>query len=136
MASDSWSSGTMTRQALPSSAIQTSVTSAGASAAAIYSSGVSLYLMMSIFSPRSSFTMLFTRVPCWPTQAPMGSTLGSLLHTAIFVRLPASRAMLLISTVPSKISGTSSSNRRLTRPGCVRLMSTCGPRVELRTSTT
>jgi hypothetical protein len=30
--------------------------------------------------------------------------------TAIFVRLPASRAMLLISTTPSKISGTSSSN--------------------------
>ena len=53
-----------------------------------------------------------------------------------FVRLPASRAMDLISTVPSKISGTSSSNRRLTRPGCVRLMSTCGPRVLLRTSTT
>jgi len=31
----------------------------------------------------------------------MGSTLASLLHTAIFVRLPASRAMERISTVPS-----------------------------------
>ena len=67
----------------------------------MYSAGSSLYLMMSIFSPRSSSTMLFTRWPRGPTQAPMGSTLASLLHTAIFVRLPASRAMERISTVPS-----------------------------------
>ncbi len=80
--------------------------------------------------------MLATRPPRGPTQAPMGSTAGSSLQTAIFVRLPASRAMDFISTVPSKISGTSSSKRRFTRPGCVLEMSTCGPRVDLRTSTT
>ena len=38
-------------------------------------------------------------------------------------------------TVPSKISGTSSSNRRLTRPGWVRLIITRGPRSVLTTST-
>ncbi len=45
--------------------------------------------------------MLFTRWPWGPTHAPMGSTFSSLLHTAIFVREPASRAMERISTVPS-----------------------------------
>ena len=56
---------------------------------------------MSIFSPRSSSTMAFTRCPLGPTHAPMASTLGSSDHTAIFVRLPASRAMDRTSTVPS-----------------------------------
>ena len=91
---------------------------------------------MSIFSPPSSLTIVATRPPRGPTQEPMGSTLGSEDQTAILVRLPASRAIDLISTVPSKISGTSSSNRRLTRPGCVREIRIWGPRVELRTSTT
>ena len=45
--------------------------------------------------------MASTRWPLGPTQAPMGSTSGSLLQTAILVRLPASRAMERISTVPS-----------------------------------
>ena len=56
---------------------------------------------MSIFSPRSSSTTAPTRLPLGPTQAPMGSTSGLLEATAILVRVPASRAMLLISTVPS-----------------------------------
>ena len=43
----------------------------------MYSAGSSEYLMMSIFSPFSSSTMVFTRCPLGPTQAPMGSTLGS-----------------------------------------------------------
>jgi hypothetical protein len=42
-----------------------------------------------------------TRVPFMPTQAPTGSTSFSREVTAIFVRSPASRAMLLICTVPS-----------------------------------
>ena len=66
----------------------------------------------------------------------MGSTASSLLHTAILVRLPASRAMDFTSTMPSKISGTSSSNSRFTSPGWVREISTWGPRVLRRTSTT
>ena len=37
---------------------------------------------------------------------------------------------------PEAISGTFSSNRRLTRPGWVRETMTCGPRLERRTSTT
>ena len=63
--------------------------------------GSSLYFTMSIFSPRSSSTMLPTRWPLGPTQAPMGSTFSSLDQTAILVRLPASRAMDFTSTVPS-----------------------------------
>ena len=77
------------------------MTSAGERAAATYSAGSSEYLMMSTFSPLSSSTMLFTRWPRGPTQAPMGSTLGSADQTASLVRLPASRAMDLTSTVPS-----------------------------------
>ena len=53
------------------------------------------------FSPLSSLTTIRTRDPRAPTQAPTGSTLGSLDHTAIFVRCPGSRAHALISTVPS-----------------------------------
>ena len=101
IARDNWSSGTTTRQLLPSPSSVTLSTSAGASAAATYSAGSSLHLMMSTFSPRSSSTMAFTRWPRGPTQAPMGSTLGSSLHTASLVRLPASRAMDMTSTVPS-----------------------------------
>ena len=80
--------------------------------------------------------MAATRWPLGPTQAPMGSTFSSRDQTAIFVRLPASRAMERTSTEPSKISGTSNSKSRFTRPGWVREISTWGPRVEWRTSTT
>ena len=90
---------------------------------------------MSIFSPRSSLTTMRTRAPRAPTQAPTGSTLWSLDHTAILVRAPGSRAQALISTTPSAISGTSSSNSRLMRPGWVRLTTICGPLAVLRTST-
>ena len=101
MARESWSSGTTTRQLLPSSRVSTLMTSAGDRAAATYSAGSSENLMMSTFSPLSSSTMLFTRWPRGPTQAPMGSTLESADQTASLVRLPASRAMDLTSTVPS-----------------------------------
>lgn len=69
-------------------------------------------------------------------QAPTGSTFSSLLQTAILVRSPASREMALTSTVPSKISGTSISNIRLTRPGWVRLIMIFGPLSVTATSTT
>ena len=57
--------------------------------------------MMSIFSPRSSRMMDWTRMPFMPTQAPTGSTSLSRDMTAILVRSPASRAMALMVTVPS-----------------------------------
>ena len=76
-------------------------------------------MMMSIFSPRSSFTMELTLEPFKPTHAPTGSTLGSLDITAILLLDPASLAMALISTVPSRTSATSDSNRRFTRSGWV-----------------
>jgi len=71
--------------------------------------------------------MKFTLSPLLPTHAPTGSTFGLLLHTAILVLLPASLAMLLISTVPSLISVTSDSNNLLTSSGCVRLTKIFGP---------
>ena len=64
-------------------------------------------------------TMALTLAPFKPTQAPTGSTSGSLLHTAIFVLLPASLEMLLISTMPSFTSVTSDSKRRFTNSGWV-----------------
>src|SRR6266540_3859339 len=90
---------------------------------------------MSTFSPRTSLTTMRTREPRAPTHAPTGSTLLSLDATAIFVRWPGSRAMALISTTPSTISGTSSSKSRLTSPGCVRDTTICGPLAVRRTST-
>ena len=90
---------------------------------------------MSIFSPRSSLTTWRTLAPLAPTHAPTGSTFGSLEDTAILVRWPGSRAHALISTMPSAISGTSSSNSRFTSPGWVRLTTIWGPLAVLRTST-
>ncbi len=102
MASESWSSGTVTRQARePSSAGVTSTTSAGESAEAMNLHGSSSYSTISIFSPPSSATMRFTRMPFAPMQAPTASTSGLWLCTAILVREPASRETALISTVPS-----------------------------------
>ena len=135
MARESWKSGTMTSATPVSSWMRTSLTLAGESALATKSGWSSLKGTMSIFSPRSSVTTMRTRAPRAPTQAPTGSTLWSLDHTAIFVRWPGSRAQALISTTPSAISGTSSSNRRLIRPGCVRDTTIWGPLGVRRTST-
>ena len=90
---------------------------------------------MSTFSPRSSVVTMRTLAPRAPTHAPTGSTLASFDHTAIFVRCPGSRAQALISTTPLEISGTSSSNSRLMRPGWLLDTTICGPLVVLRTST-
>ena len=57
------------------------------------------------------------KTPLAPMQAPTASTFSSCASTANLVREPASRETALISTVPSKISGTCISNKRLTKPG-------------------
>ena len=105
----------------------TEMTLAGLKAFSISIAALSLQLMISIFSPLSSLTMALTLAPFRPTHAPTGSTSGSLLHTAIFVLLPASREMLLISTIPSFTSVTSDSNRRFTNSGWVLDTKTFGP---------
>ena len=135
IANDNWKSGTITSACVLSSDKRTSVTFAGDKARDTKSGRSSEYDTMSIFSPRSSLTTMRTRPPRAPTHAPTGSTLTSCENTAIFVRWPGSRAHDLISTTPSAISGTSSSNKRLMRPGCVRLTTICGPFAVLRTST-
>ena len=117
MARESWKSGTMTVAVPVSSSIRTSLTLAGDRALATKSGGSSENGTMSIFSPRSSLTTMRTRAPRAPTQAPTGSTLWSFDQTAIFVRCPGSRAQARSSTMPSAISGTSSSNRPLDEPG-------------------
>ena len=66
--------------------MRTSCTFAGDKAFETNSSGSSENGTMSIFSPLSSFTIIRTRAPLAPTQAPTGSTLGSFDQTAILVR--------------------------------------------------
>ena len=117
-----------------SGSTRASRTFAGWSAFATKVAGSALQGTTSIFSPRSSVTTLRTREPFGPTHAPTGSTAGSLDETAIFERCPGSRATALISTIPSAISGTSSSNSFLRSPGCVRDTTICGPLLPLRTS--
>ena len=74
---------------------------AGEIAAATNSSGISLYFIISTFSPPSSSRILLIRERFVPIQAPMASTFASLDDTAILVLDPASREIDLISTVPS-----------------------------------
>ncbi len=57
--------------------------------------------MMSIFSPWSSLTTAWTRLPRMPTQAPTGSIEESREITAILARLPGSRATERTSMMPS-----------------------------------
>ncbi len=105
----------------------TEITFAGLRAFSMSMAGFSFQLIMSIFSPRSSFTTALTLEPLTPTQAPTASTSGSFDHTAIFVRFPASLAIALISTIPSLTSATSDSKSLLTSSGCVRETRIFGP---------
>ena len=111
-------------------------TSAGLSTLLIRIAGSSSHTMISIFSPNSSSTIFWTLLPLLPTHAPTGSTFSSCEYTAILVLEPASRATPLISTVPSAISGTSSSNNLLTKPGCDLERNIWGPLVAFLTSIT
>ena len=69
-----------------SSLTSTVKTFAGDNALAMYSNGSSDQIIISIFSPPSSLTILLTLVPLLPTQAPSGSTEESSLWTEILVR--------------------------------------------------
>ena len=61
----------------------------------------SVHFIISIFSPCNSLTILCTRLPLIPTQAPTGSIELSLEKTQIFALLPGSLATALISITPS-----------------------------------
>ena len=100
---------------------------AGFSASANCSIGSSYQRTISTFSPFISRTILFTREPLAPTQAPTGSTLGSVLLTHTFVRYPGSRAMAANETVPSAISATSISKSLRTKLRLERLRMSSGP---------
>ena len=97
----SWSSGTTTSVLFFSSSISTLLTSAGASALTMKFAVSCDHGMMSTFSPCSSCTTAWTRLPRMPTQAPIGSIELSWLSTAILARLPGSRATALISMMLS-----------------------------------
>ncbi len=101
IASRSCSSGTITSMVFSFSFTSTRMISAGWRALQTNFAGSSSQAMMSIRSPRSSWTTLWTRDPFMPTQAPTGSTSRSLERTAIFVRKPGSRATLRMETTPS-----------------------------------
>ena len=62
-----------------------------------------------------------------PTQAPTGSTSGSLESTAILVLPPGSLEIALISTICSLISGTSVINNFLTNSLLDLESINCGP---------
>ena len=79
----------------------TRCTRAGLIALVTNITGSSDHSTMSIFSPRSSRMMAWTRVPFMPTQAPTGSTSRSREKTATLARSPASRTAPRIITVPS-----------------------------------
>lgn len=89
--------------------------------------------MMSTFSRPSSAETAWMRWPLCPMQAPMGSTLGLWLVTATLLRRPGSRAMALISTMPSAISGTSCLRRCSKSFSWARLTRREGPLADLST---
>ncbi len=101
MASRSCSSGTMTSIIFSDSFTRTRMISAGWRALHTNFAGSSSHAMMSILSPRSSCTTLWTRDPFIPTHAPTGSTSRSFDFTAILVRNPGSLATLRMVTTPS-----------------------------------
>ena len=110
-----------------SASLNTRATLAGASASLAKRSGSGDHGTMSMRSPPSSFTTACTREPLRPTHAPTGSIESSREKTAIFVRLPTSRAAARISTMPCWISGTSSLNSACTNSGSARLRIRRGP---------
>ena len=136
IASESIRSGTVTFAIRCSVSMSTDRTWAGERALATNWAGSSFQGMTSIFSPPSSATTAWTRAPRWPTVAPTGSRPSWRDETATLLRLPASRAIARISTVPLWISGTSSSKRRFRKPLWVRLTMSIGPLGPRRTSRT
>ncbi len=92
MAMDRNSSGTTISITRFSSSITTLAISAGARALQTNFATSGFHWTISIFSPRSSWTILCTRFPFIPTQAPTGSTSESEELTATFERIPGSRA--------------------------------------------
>ena len=103
-------------------------TSAGDIALMTNCAGSMLHRIISTRSPANSPVTACTREPRIPTQVPTGSKRWSLLLTAILERKPGSRAAALISSKPSSISGTSSSNKRTINSGAMRDKISCGPR--------
>ncbi len=63
IASESWFSGTITFAVFSSSSASTETTFAGLNEFSIRTAGESLHVIMSIFSPFSSSTIAFTRLP-------------------------------------------------------------------------
>src|SRR4249919_2861451 len=102
-----------------SSSTTIEVTSAGAMALMTNCALLSSNGMMSTRSPAISLETACTREPRMPTQAPTGSTRGSLLRTAILARTPASRAAARILMRPCPTSGTSSLNSSIRNSGAV-----------------
>ncbi len=88
IACDSLSSETAMSIEWESSSTMMEVTSAGAMALMTNCALFSSKGMMSTRSPAISFETACTREPRMPTQAPTGSTRGSLLRTAILARTP------------------------------------------------
>ena len=128
MAMARFSSSTTTSMLCLSSSTRILETSAGARAPITNCAVSSDQSTISTRSPASSCVTACTRAPRIPTQVPMGSIRLSLECTAIFARMPGSRAADLISSSPSSISGTSRRNSSMMNSGAVRDSTSCGPR--------
>ena len=84
IASESWSSSTVTSASLVFSLALTEIILAGERALPIRSSGLSDHSIISIFSPPSSEMMVLILTPFCPTHEPTGSIPSCLETTAIF----------------------------------------------------
>ena len=128
MASDTMSGATKTSARFSSTLMFTAMICAGLKALPTYRVASSLNSTISTFSGTRSRTTFWIRAPRTPTQEPTGSSPSWSARTATLVRIPASRAMLTISTALLAISGISRSKRRRTKSAWRRETSNCGPR--------
>ena len=124
----------MTMAVPVASSVRTSFTLAGCSAFATSSAGFSDHGTTSIFSPRSSLTTMRTREPLGPTHGAHGihpwfvRDHRDLRAVAGFTRhaLDLDDALFDLRHLHRE--------ERLSRPGCERDTTICGPFVPLRTS--
>ena len=131
---ESFSSSTAISILFDSSSITIDKTAAGDIALITNWAGLSSHKIMSILSPAISFETDCTLEPLIPTQAPTGSSLGSLDLTAIFALTPGSLAALKISIKSWPTSGTSKLKSLIKKSECVLDKNNWGPFASALTS--
>ena len=136
IAKDNCLSGTTTVAVGSPWANSTCTTSEGLMDRDINTLGSESHWTTSIFSPCSSLTILWIRLPRTPMHDPTGSIPSCVVETAILLLEPASRATAWMETTPPFISGTSISKSLLSKSGWLLETIIAGPLAEFLTSTT